>query len=152
MIRKDHRVEIAEIARAREPALTDVAAEVADAVHALIADCTAAVVVVGVGSEWKMLAQSGPDDLSRFWRRLVAGTARVPQLASDACEAVVLPLASARIRALLVAVPRAGTSLPASTRRILRPLLDAGGILLDATLSEQLVPSVRSCSAPGAGA
>jgi hypothetical protein len=152
VIRKEHRVEIAEIARAREPALANVALEVADAVHALIADCTAAVVVAGAGSEWKMLAQSGPDDLSCSWRRLVAGTVRVQHLSGETHEAVVVPLASARIRALLVAVPRAGTSLPAATSCIVRPLLDAGGILLDATLSEQPVPSARSCGAPAAGA
>jgi hypothetical protein len=93
-------------------------------------------VVVEVGPEWKLLAQSGPEDISCSWRRLVAGSARVTDRFGDCREAVVAPLASTRIRAMLVVVPRAGTSLPSGARRIVRPLLHAGGILLDATVSD----------------
>jgi hypothetical protein len=135
LIRREHRVEIAEIAREREPALAGVALEVADAVHALISDCTAAVVIVG-GPEWQMLAQVGPDDLSFAWRRLVADTWRVGDPANGVRGAFAAPLRSTLIGAMLVAAPQAGTSLPSAARRIVRPLLDAGGIQLDATLSD----------------
>jgi hypothetical protein len=158
VIRRDHRIEIAEIARKHETVLADAARGVADAVHALVPGCTAAVVVVGMGSEWKMLAQCGPVDLSCFWRRVVATTARVAAPSSGPDDAIVAPFASVRIRAVLALVPLAGTSVPPGTRRIVQPLLDAGGILLDATFSVEstppraalrLVPESRPPSSPG---
>jgi hypothetical protein len=135
VIRREHRIEVAEIAREREPALTGVAVEVVDAVHALMGDCTVAVVIADVGSGWKMLAQAGPEDLSSSWRGLVADASRAATR-PDQKGAVVARLGSSLIRTLLVAVPRAGTSLPSAAVRIVRPLLDAGGILFDATLRD----------------
>ena len=61
MIRKEHRIEIADIARRNEVVLADAAFRIAYAVHALIPGSTAAVVVVGAGAEWRMLAQRGPE-------------------------------------------------------------------------------------------
>ena len=126
MIRKEHRIEIADIARRNEVVLADAAFRIAYAVHALIPGCTAAVVVVGAGAEWRMLAQRGPEDLSGSWRRLVAGTARV-----EACEpvrsgALVLALPSERISARLVLAPLGAGTLPREARRIVQPLVDAG--------------------------
>ena len=135
MIRKEHRIESAEIARRNDVVLADAAFRVADAVHALIPGCTAVVAIVGVGSEWRMLAQRGPQDLSGAWRRLVAETTRIGDPGCEHPGALVVPVPSERISARLVMVPLAGVSLPESAHRIVRPLLDAGGVLLDSALS-----------------
>jgi hypothetical protein len=140
VIRKEHRVEFAEIARRNEAVLAGVAFRVADAVHALLSGCTAAVVMVGIGSEWRMLAQSGPEDLSDTWRRLVAGTARLEGPESGHPNALVLRFASQRISAKLAMAPLPAISLPQNTQRIVQPLLDAGGVLLDAALSAEMTP------------
>jgi hypothetical protein len=150
VIRREHRVERAGIDRQNEAVLVDAAAGVVDSVHALIAGCTAAVVVVGAAAEWKMLAQSGPEDLSRTWRRLVSGTGRRADPPCAQRESLVVPFASERIRALLVVVPLRGISLPSGTRRIVQPILDAGGIVLDASLSRESSP-VQSAPQPFTG-
>jgi hypothetical protein len=138
VIHREHRADIAEIARRHEQELAAIGQEVADAVHALIPDCSAAVVLAETGPEWRMLAQAGPDDLEHSWRRLVAGASRVTHSWVGQDEALVAPLSSARISAMLVAVPRRGASLARSTGQVVRPLLDAGAILLDAALSDDL--------------
>jgi hypothetical protein len=76
VIRREHRIDVAEIVSQREPALAGVA---------------------------------------------LADTARATDLSRESQEGVVGPLGSAMIRAALVAVPRAGTALPSTTRRIVRP-------------------------------
>jgi hypothetical protein len=126
------------MARENEAVLARVASGLAAAVHALIAGCTAGVVVVGIGSEWRMLAQRGPEDLSRSWRRLVARTVRAdgPRLRTEG--AIVAPVSSTKIRSMLIAVPVEGIALPANAGEIVQPLLDAGGILFDAALSTPL--------------
>jgi hypothetical protein len=138
VIRREHRADVAELARAHEDALVAVGREVAEAVHALIPGCTAAVVLADTGPEWRMLAQCGPGDLTRSWRRLVAGTARITHMPGGPHDALVTPLRSSRINVMLVAVPEGGSSLPPSAQQIVRPLLDAGGILLDAALADDL--------------
>jgi hypothetical protein len=140
VIRKEHRVEVAELARQNEVVLAAVALRVAEAAAALLSGCTAAVVVAGIGSEWRMLAQSGPEDLSDTWRRLVAESTRVEEPDSARSRALVLGLASERISAKLVLAPLAAISLPQSARRIVQPLLDAGGVLLDAALFAETSP------------
>ncbi len=140
MIRKDHRIEIVEIARLNEAELAGVAFRVADAVHALISGCTAAVVLVEAGHEWRMLGQSGPEDVSGSWRRLVARTVRIDARAPEQARALVLPISSERVSTKLVIAPLAAISLPQGTRRIVQPLLDAGGILLDAAVSGGRAP------------
>jgi hypothetical protein len=70
------------------------------------------------------------------WRGLVADASRVADSANGVRGAFAAPLRSALISAMLVAVPRAGTSLRSAARRIVCPLLDAGGILLDPMLSD----------------
>ncbi len=137
MIRRDHRIDIAERSRQREAALTEAGAGLADAVHSLVPDCTAAVVVVETGPNWRMLAQRGPVEMESCWRQLVALHARGhdrPEGRQRACEALVVPFRAERIRAMLVAVPAAGGSLPGGMHEIVRPLLDAGGLLLDAAV------------------
>jgi hypothetical protein len=140
MIRRDHRLERAERARQREAALVEVAATVADSVHALIPGCTAAVVLVEHGCEWTLLAQRGSVDISRSWRRLVALYTRVCDDAEDHGDSLVASFPSRRVQAMLVAVPVAGISLPAGTRAIVQPLLDAGGNLLDAAVAPAHAP------------
>jgi hypothetical protein len=136
MIRRDHRIDIAERTRQREAALTEAGAGLADAVHSLIPGCTAAVVVVETGPNWRMLAQRGPVEMEGCWRQLVALHARGHDREGrqSGGEALVVPFRAERIRAMLVAVPAAGGSLPRGMHEIVRPLLDAGGLLLDAAV------------------
>lgn len=130
MIRRDHRLEPSESPWRNDAALSEVAIVLADAVHALVVGCTAAVVVVEPGSEWRLLAQRGSLDVSSSWRQLVARHARTGDRAWEPHEPLVVPFPSPAIRAMLVAVPVDGISLPAGVREIVRPILDAGGILL----------------------
>jgi hypothetical protein len=135
VIRRDHRLETTERARQRAAALAEAAAGVADAVHSLIPGCTAAVVVVEQGSEWTLLAQRGSVDVSRSWRRLVAHYSRVCDDSWAQGDSLVAAFPSQRLHAMLVTVPIAGISLPPGMRTIVQPLLDAGGILLDAAVA-----------------
>jgi CBS domain-containing protein len=132
VIRRDHRLETAERARQTAAALTQAAASLADAVHTLIPGCTSAVVVVEQGPQWTMLAQRGPVDVSRSWRRMVARHTRVVDGIGNRRDVLVAPIPSQRLHAMVVAVPIEGVSLPSGTRTIVQPLLDAAGILLDA--------------------
>jgi hypothetical protein len=131
LIRRDHRLEIAERARQTAAALEEAAAGLADAVHALIPGCTAAVVVVEQGPEWTMLAQRGPVDVTRSWRRMVARHTRIVGDRESRGDVLVAPIPSRRLHAMVLVVPIDGVSLPQGTRTIVQPLLDAGGLLLD---------------------
>jgi hypothetical protein len=132
VIRRDHRLEPPESHWRNDAELSKVAFELADAVHALVVGCTAAVVLVEPGSEWRLLAQRGALDVSSSWRRLVARHARSGDEAWDPNEPLVVPFPSPAIRVMLVAVPVDGISLPAGVREIVQPILDAGGILFAA--------------------
>jgi hypothetical protein len=134
LIRRDHRLETDERARRTAAALAEAATGIADAVHALIPGCTAAVVVVEQGPEWTMLAQRGPVDITRSWRRMVARHTRVIGDSESRRDVLVAPIASRRLHAMVVVVPIEGVSLPQGTRTIVQPLLDAGGLLLDAAM------------------
>jgi hypothetical protein len=132
VIRRDNPLEPSDSTWRNDAALSEVAIVLADAVHALVVGCTAAVVVVDPGSRWRLLAQRGPLDVSSSWRQLVARHARNGDLAWEPHEPLVLPFPSPALRAMLVAVPVDGISLPDAVREIVRPILDAGGILLGA--------------------
>ena len=54
--------------------------------------------------------------------------------------ALVVPLPSERISARLVLAPHAGSMLPREARRIVQPLVDAAGLLLDAALTAEPAP------------
>jgi hypothetical protein len=136
VIRRDHRLETAERARQTAAALAKAAAGIADAVHALIPGCTAAVVVVEQGPEWTMLAQRGPLDVTRSWRRMVARHTRLVGGSGTRRDVLVAPIPSQRLHAMVVVVPIEGVSLPQATRTIVQPLLDAGGLLLDAAFDQ----------------
>jgi hypothetical protein len=139
-----------------EAARARVAVVLTDAVHALVADCTAAVAVVDYGAEWRLLAQRGPVDISPIWRHVVARRDRDGDSALDPGASVVVEIPFAGFRATLIVVSVPGTALPPRMPEIVRPLLDAAAILLagagSAAASERslrLVPESQRWDALG---
>jgi hypothetical protein len=117
-----------------ERALVRVADGLAHAIHTLLPGSTAAVVVVGHGSEWRMLGQRGPIDLSSTWRHAVARRVRDSDpRAAD--EYLIAPFSAVALEIMLVLAGPADGPDPDSIRVIVQPLLDAGGILLDRALA-----------------
>jgi hypothetical protein len=142
LIRRDHRLELSESTRRNDAARARVATVLTDAVQALVSNCTAAVVAVDYGAEWQLLAQRGPLDVSSCWRQLVARHDRDGDHVADPRAPVVVEIPFAGVRAMLVVVPVGGSTLPSGLREIVRPLLEAGEILLGAAGSAP--PSERS--------
>jgi hypothetical protein len=119
-----------------EAALQKVADGLADAVHTLLPDCTAAIVVVGAGPEWRLLAQRGGLDISANWRRTVARQVRDSDRSHDASDYLVAPFSAVALHVMLLLLPDSGERLAAGVRVVVQPLLDAGGILLDRAATE----------------
>jgi hypothetical protein len=114
-----------------ERALVRVADGLAHAIHTLLPGSTAAVVVVGLGSEWRLLGQRGPVDLSPTWRHAVARRVRASDRPHEVDEYLIAPFSAVSLEILLVLRRGADTPDLARLRVIVQPLLDAGGILLD---------------------
>ena len=118
-----------------ERAFARVAEGLADAIHALLPSCAAGIVVIESGGEWRLLAQRGPIDLSPTWRERVARHVRAGDRASDDGGCLVAPFSAVALRVMLVLVPVADAPGLPRLQTIVQPLLDAGGILLDRSLS-----------------
>jgi hypothetical protein len=115
-------------------ALLEIAEGLTLGMRTLVPTCTTAV-VVGVGSDWQLLAQAGPIDVSALWRQDVADLVRDTDVARVARDYVVAPFAAVCLHALLILV--SDTEIPARAIEIAQPLLDTGGILLDRALEVQ---------------
>jgi HD-GYP domain-containing protein (c-di-GMP phosphodiesterase class II) len=104
--------------------LAQVSIELADAAHALVPSCTAAV-AVEVGSRWQLLAQTGSVDVASDWRGTLAassGGGDGPRQGEGYAVAVI-PVGS--FRALLILVGESDSSVPA------RALESVGGLLAE---------------------
>ena len=130
MIRRDHRIQRSVRERTDEM-LAGVAMVLAEAVQDMLPGCTAAVVAVELGCEWRVLATRGPRDIS-CWRHLVADHDRGNDSGCGPGDPVVMQFPSAGFRAMLIVLPAGGGSLAPDVRETVRPLLDAGGVLLGA--------------------
>jgi hypothetical protein len=131
VIRRDHRIQRSARAGTDE-ALAGVAIVLAEAAQDLVPGCTAAVVAVDLGCEWRVLAKRGPQDISSCWRHLVADHDRGVDSGSGPSDPVVMQFPSAGFRAMLIVLPADGGSLAPDVRETVHPLLDAGGVLLGA--------------------
>lgn len=131
-------------------ALLEIAAGLADGVHTLIPNATAAV-VVAVGSEWQLLAARGSIDIPARWRPEIAKQVRDSDLPQQHGDYLVAPFSSVGMHALLIVATDSKEQMPRRAHGIVQPLLDAGGILLDRALTVQerdraVRRVVRTCS------
>jgi hypothetical protein len=117
-------------------ALIEIAYGLANGVHTLIPSATAAV-VVSIGSEWQLLAQIGPVDISSTWRPNVANQVRDSDLPQQHSDHLVAPFSAVGLHALLIVESATSDQMPRRAHAIVQPLLDAGGILLDRALAVQ---------------
>jgi hypothetical protein len=123
----------------REPgahALIEIAYGLANGAHTLIPSATAAV-VVSIGSEWQLLAQAGPLEITDSWPVDVASQVRDSDLAQQHGEYLVAPFSAIGLHALLIVVVASHEQMPRRSHALVQPLLDAGGILLDRALAVQ---------------
>jgi hypothetical protein len=118
-----------------EFALRRVASGLAEAIHTVLPRCTAALVVVGEGLEWRLLAQRGGVDISSGWRETVACDVRDSDRSYEEADYLVAPFSAVALHVVLVLAPSAGEPLTLGARVIVQPFLDAGGILLDQALA-----------------
>lgn len=130
----DHR-EASRDAERGEFALGRVAAGLADAIHTVLPRCTAALVVVGEDSEWRVLAQRGAVDVSSGWREAVARGVRDSDRSFEEANYLVAPFSAVALHIMLVLAPPVGEPLTEGAHVMVQPLLDAGGILLDQALT-----------------
>jgi hypothetical protein len=136
MIRwRDHR-EASRDAGRGEAALGRVAAGLADAIHTVLPRCTAALVVVGEDSGWRLLAKRGAVDVSSGWREAAVCQVRDSDRSFEEADYLVAPFSAVALHVVLVLAPSAGEPLTEGAHVIVQPLLDAGGILLDQALTE----------------
>jgi hypothetical protein len=117
-------------------AVLEIAAGLADGLHTLIPSATAAV-VVSIGSDWQLLASRGPVDITATWRAAIADQVRDSDLPQQHAGYLVAPFSSVGMHALVVVATEPGDHLPRRAHALVRPLLDAGGILLDRALAVQ---------------
>jgi hypothetical protein len=117
-------------------ALIEIAYGLANGVHTLIPSATAAV-VVSIGSDWQLLAQTGPVDISSTWRANVADQVRDSDLPQQHSDHLVAPFSAVGLHALLIVESASSDHMPRRAHAIVQPLLDAGGILLDRALAVQ---------------
>ena len=117
-------------------ALIEIAHGLANGVHTLIPAATAAV-VVSIGSEWQLLAQTGPVDISSTWRANVANQVRDSDLPQQHSDQLIAPFSAVGLHALLIVESAEREQMPRRAHAIVQPLLDAGGILLDRALAVQ---------------
>jgi hypothetical protein len=117
-------------------ALIEIAHGLANGVHTLIPSATAAV-VVSIGSEWQLLAQIGPVDITSTWRADVANQVRDSDLPQQHSDHLVTPFSAVGLHALLIVESETSDQMPRRAHAIVQPLLDAGGILLDRALAVQ---------------
>ena len=117
-------------------ALIEIAYGLANGVHTLIPSATAAV-VVSIGSDWQLLAQTGPVDISSTWRANVADQVRDSDLPQQHSDHLVAPFSAVGLHALLIVESATSDQMPRRAHAIVQPLLDAGGILLDRALEVQ---------------
>jgi hypothetical protein len=114
--------------------LLEIARGLAHGVRTLVPTCTAGV-VVGIGTDWQLLAQAGPIDLAASWRQGEADDVRDNDVSLSHTGSLVAPFAAVSLHALLVL--RCDGELPPRAHEVVQPLLDAGGILLDRALGVQ---------------
>ncbi len=107
-----------------------VAIDFANEAHALVPGATVAV-VVEIDSQWQPLAQRGPIDVSRAWRADLAEIVRDSDHASYDRGYFVAPFSAVDLHALLVIVSERGADIPSDVQRIVKPLLDIGGVAFD---------------------
>jgi hypothetical protein len=130
-------------------ALIEIAYGLANGVHTLVPTATAAV-VVSIGSEWQLLAQTGSIDIASTWRADVANQVRDSDLPQQHTNLLVAPFSAVGLHALLIVETASSEQMPRRAHGIVQPLLDAGGILLDRALAVQerdraVRRVVRSC-------
>jgi hypothetical protein len=135
MIRWHDQREASRDAEREEFVLGRVAAGLADAIHTVLPRCTAALVVVGDDSEWRLLAQRGAVDVSSGWREAAAREVRDSDRSFEEADYLVAPFSAVALHVMLVLAPPAGEPLTLGARVIVQPFLDAGGILLDQALA-----------------
>jgi hypothetical protein len=116
--------------------LVAVAAGIASGVVRLLPTSSAGV-IIGIRSEWQLVAQRGPDDIRNGWCAETAGDVHYSRLPRRDGALLIAPFSSFDARALLVVAARPGDVLDPSAFALLRPLLDTGGALLDRALAAQ---------------
>ena len=108
----------------------DVAIDFANEAHVLAPGATVAV-VVEIDSQWQPLAQRGPIDLSEAWRPDLAEIVRESDHASYDRGYFVAPFSAVDVHALLVIVAESDADIPIDVHRLVKPLLDTGGVAFD---------------------
>jgi hypothetical protein len=107
-----------------------VANDFANEAHALLPGATVAV-VVEIDSKWQPLAQRGPIDMSEAWRPDLAEIVRESDYASYDRGYFVAPFSAVDVHALLVIVAESDAEIPIDVHRLVKPLLDTGGVAFD---------------------